>query len=114
MGLQDAAIQPSRVRFCSALLKNCGRGESLSTATCLRTVVGVSKGMLPVRSFCSNNSSFCVSLIFWRSCGCHNIEVNLATLILRECHRILSSGVCQLIGVANYQIGGLWIYSSKL
>ena len=32
---------------------------------CLETVVGVSKGMLPEKSFCSNKASFCVSQFSW-------------------------------------------------
>ena len=39
-------------------LKNCDRGESHSITTCLKTVVGVSKGMLPVEYFYSNKASF--------------------------------------------------------
>ena len=36
--------------FSATFLKNCGRGEGLTT-TCLITVVGVDKGMLPVDDF---------------------------------------------------------------
>ena len=32
-------------------MKSCGRGESLQTTTCLKTVVGVSKGMHPAKHF---------------------------------------------------------------
>ena len=35
-----------------------GRGVGLRTATCLKTVVGAIKGMLPVKYFCSNKFSF--------------------------------------------------------
>ena len=42
-------------------LKNCGRGDGLGITTCLTTVVCVSKGMLHVRYFCSNNALTCVS-----------------------------------------------------
>ena len=48
MGFQDMAFLPSRGRFSTTFLKNCGRGKSLGTTTCLKAVVGVSKGMLPV------------------------------------------------------------------
>ena len=57
MGLQDVAFYPSELFFI-IFLKNGGRGESFWHATCLKTVVGVSKGMLPVKYFCSNKASF--------------------------------------------------------
>ena len=40
-----------------------GRGDGLWTTTCLRTVVGVSKAILTVRCFRSNEASFCVTQI---------------------------------------------------
>ena len=42
-------------------LKNCGRGESLGTIICSKTVVGVSKGMLPAKYFRPNKASFYIS-----------------------------------------------------
>ena len=48
-GFQDVEYLPSRASFFTTFLKNCGRGESLRTTTCLKAVVGVSKGMLPVK-----------------------------------------------------------------
>ena len=36
----------------------CGRGESLRTNTCPKAVVGVSKGMLPVKYLRSNQPLF--------------------------------------------------------
>ena len=63
MGFQDIAFLPTRASFSTTFLKNCGRGESLGTTTCPKTVVGVSKGMLPVKYFCSNKAFF-VSVIF--------------------------------------------------
>ena len=53
--------------FSTAFVKNCGRGESLQTTTCIKAVVGVSKGLLPVKYICSDKASFCVSQISWRS-----------------------------------------------
>ena len=38
---------------------NCGRGESLGSATCHRTVVRGRQCMLPVKYFHSNKSSLC-------------------------------------------------------
>ena len=67
MGFRDVAFLPSRASFSSTFLTNYDRGESLRTATSLKTVVGVSKGMLPVRYFRSDKASFCVSRISWRS-----------------------------------------------
>ena len=43
-------------------------------------MVGVSKGMLIVKYFCSNKSFSCVSQILLRSQGCCKDEVNVATL----------------------------------
>ena len=37
-------------------------------------------GMLTVKCFHHNKSSFCLILIFCRSYECHNIEVNLANI----------------------------------
>ena len=47
LGCSVPALPPELV-FAPFLI-NCGRGESLGTTTCLRTVFGLSKGMLPVR-----------------------------------------------------------------
>ena len=58
MSVQDVAFLPSHTSFSTTYLTNCGSGESLGTITCLITVVGVSKGMLPVRYFCSNKAPF--------------------------------------------------------
>ena len=51
MGFRDLAILPSSASISITFLKNCGICESLRTTTCPKTVVGVSKGMLPVRYF---------------------------------------------------------------
>ena len=45
MGFQDVAFLPSRASFFTTFLKNCDRRESLWIITCLKIVVGVSKGM---------------------------------------------------------------------
>ena len=44
---------PSWSSFSTIFLRNCFRAECLRTTTCLRCVAGVSKGMLPVKFFCS-------------------------------------------------------------
>ena len=72
---------PASLRyFYTTFLNDCGRGESFRTTTCLRTVVRVSRDMLPVEHFSSNEPSFCVSCISLRSQGCHKDQVYLATL----------------------------------
>ena len=43
----------------TTFLKNCGRGESLGTTLCLKTVVGVSKGMLHVKYYRSTKPVLC-------------------------------------------------------
>ena len=63
IGSHDVAFLPSRASFSTTFLKNCGRGESLRTTTCLEAVVGVSTGMLPVKYFCYNKASF-MSVLF--------------------------------------------------
>ena len=55
---------PSRGSFSTTFHKNCVRGESLGTITCLETVVGVSKGMLPVKYLLLQQSPFFVSVKF--------------------------------------------------
>ena len=61
MGFYDVVFLPSQASFSATFQKNCVRGESLVTITCLKTVVGIS----------------------WRSYDCHNSEVNLAILSFR-------------------------------
>ena len=58
MGFQDEALRPTQASFSTIFLKICGRGESLWTATRLKTEVGVSKSMLPVKYFCSTEPLF--------------------------------------------------------
>ena len=64
MSFHGVAFLLTHASFFTTFLINCDRGESLVTATCLKTVV---EGMLPVRYFCFNKASFCVSLISWIS-----------------------------------------------
>ena len=47
MGFPDVAFQPFRASLFTTLLKNCGRGESLETTTCPKTVVGGKQGHAP-------------------------------------------------------------------
>ena len=63
MGFHDVAILPIQANFDTTFLKHCGRGESPVTTTCVKTVVVVSKGMLPVRYLFSSKASFYVSRI---------------------------------------------------
>ena len=58
MGFQDLVFLPSQAGFSTRFHKNCRRGESLETTTCRKTVVGVIKGMLPVKYIHSNKAIF--------------------------------------------------------
>ena len=75
MGFQDAIFLTSRASFHTIVLTNYGRGECLGTATCLKTVVGVS-----CKIFLFQQIIFCDSQISLRSQSCHNYEVTLATI----------------------------------
>ena len=44
MVFQDIEFLPSRASFFATFLKNCGRGGSLSTTTCIQIVVGGKQG----------------------------------------------------------------------
>ena len=44
MGFKAVEFHPSQARLSTTFLKNCGRSESLGTATCLITVVGGKQG----------------------------------------------------------------------
>ena len=57
MGFQDVALLPPELVLLPCLI-NCGRCECLGTATCLKTVVGVGNGMLPVKYFLSTKLLF--------------------------------------------------------
>ena len=47
-GFTGCSVPAPRASFYTTFLNICGRGESLGTTTCLKTVVGVIMGMLPV------------------------------------------------------------------
>ena len=47
----DAAFLPSRSGFPLHFSTNCGSGECLRTATCLKTVVGAKQGHASCRIF---------------------------------------------------------------
>ena len=40
MDLQDVSLLLPRGRFYTTFLRNCGRGESHATGTCIKTMVG--------------------------------------------------------------------------
>ena len=62
MGFHDVAFLPSCASFSMVFLITCGRGEDLSTTTCLKLLFGVSKCLLPLRYFCSYKTpSLCLS-----------------------------------------------------
>ena len=52
-------LVPFNLTLLVMFLKNYGRVESLGTTTCLRTVFGVSKGMLSLKYFPSNKAPLC-------------------------------------------------------
>ena len=74
MGFQDVVLLPSRASFSTTFLKNCGRGESLGTTTCLITVVGGKQGHARCKIPLLQQSLFFVSVEFI----CHKVEVKLA------------------------------------
>ena len=89
MGFQDVRIPAiPRWLFSRHFPKNCGRGESLSTVTCPKTVVGDKQGLAPVKYLCTNKASFCVSRILQRSNGLYKDEVSLATLSFGDINRL--------------------------
>ena len=49
MGIHDVQLLPSRASFSTTFHTNHGRGESLGTTTCPKTVAGISNDMLPVK-----------------------------------------------------------------
>ena len=57
-GLSGCSIPALLSWFFTTFLINCFNAENLMITTCLKTVVGVNKGMLPVIHFCSNKASF--------------------------------------------------------
>ena len=69
MGFQDVALLPSGASFSTTFHKHCDKGENLGTTTCLKTVVVVSKGILPVKYFCCKQSLFLCQLNFMEIIG---------------------------------------------
>ena len=67
LGFQGVAFQPSRASFFPPpFLKIVVEVKASGPRHVIQLWLGVSKDMLPVRYFRSNNSSFCVSRIPWR------------------------------------------------
>ena len=64
MGFQDVAFMPSQASFSTTFLKKCGRGESLGTTTCLKTVVGGKQGHAPCKILLLQQSLFFTSVKF--------------------------------------------------
>ena len=105
MGFHDVAFLPPRANFPPTFLNNCHRGDSLITTTCLKTVIMVSNGTLPVKYFSSNKASFCVSGMSWRSQSCQTVEVNMATLsfgVVTGFKTVVSSSCCFFIQPHDY------------
>ena len=74
MGLQDVAFLPSRASVSTKFLKKCGRGDSLRTTTCLRTVDGGKQGHALCRILLLQQSPFFLSVKFH---GDHKTVTNL-------------------------------------
>ena len=70
MGSQDVAFLSSDPSYCTTFLKNCGRGENLTTTTttCPMTVVGGKQGQAPCEIL------FCIKA-FFVSVKFHNMSV---------------------------------------
>ena len=62
MAFQDVMFLPSRNRFFTMFLKYCGRGESLVTTTCLRTVDGGRQGHAPFKTLLLQQGLFLYQL----------------------------------------------------
>ena len=80
MGFQHVEFMPFGESFFTTFLKTCGRGESLGTTTCPKTVVWVSKGMLPVKYACSNKASFVTVKFYGYHMTATEMRYNQATL----------------------------------
>ena len=85
MRLQDVAFLPSKASLPTMFLKHCGRGESLGTITCLKTVVGGKQGHALCKILSLQQSPFLVSV------ECHGdrktvikMRQNLATLSVED------------------------------
>ena len=64
MDFQDVEFLPSRARFSTTFLKNCGRGESLRTTTCPKTVVGGKQSHAPCKILSLKQNVFLCQLNF--------------------------------------------------
>ena len=87
-GFRDVAFLPSIASFYTTFLKHCGRGESLGTITCLKTVVGGKQGHVPCKIFMLQQSLFLVSVEFNGDHKTYKVEVNLANPQLWGYYRI--------------------------
>ena len=67
MSVQDVAFLPSGASVFTTFLRMLVEVNALGRPHVLELWLRVSKGMLPVRYFCYNKASFCVSRISWRS-----------------------------------------------
>ena len=79
MGFQDVAFLLSRDSFSKTFCEDCGRGEILGAATCLRIVMGVNKAFSPSITLVPRNPFLCQSDSV-TSYDFHIAKVNLATL----------------------------------
>ena len=57
--ISGCSIPASRTSFSTTFLKNCGRGESLETTMCNKSVVGGKQGHVPCRILLLHKASFC-------------------------------------------------------
>ena len=71
IGFKDAAFLYSRASFSTTFVKKNCSDKILGMTASHKTVVGVSKSMLPVRCFYSNKVHFCASRIPCRSQNCY-------------------------------------------
>ena len=58
MGFQDVAFLPTKSSFSTTFLKNRGRGESLVTTTCPKTLVKEKQKHAPAKYSCFNKAPF--------------------------------------------------------
>ena len=63
-GFWDVAFLPSSDGFSTTFLNNCGRGECVGIATCLKTVVGGNEGYVPCKILSLQQSRFFVLVEF--------------------------------------------------
>ena len=77
MGFQDVVFLPSRACFSTTFLKNCGRGDSLRTTTCLRNVDVGKQVLAHCKIFLFQQSLFFVSVLFH---GHHKTVVKLVLI----------------------------------